>query len=270
MAGKQRYLNLVDNALIVIADVSVDGEIIYGNRAGVKMLGYDSLDELRKENIIKFWHRPEQREAFISKLRQDGHVNSYEIEYVAKSGEIVYALASAVLDGDMISMVIIDVTKSRHAEIRLRTSDEILTHMEEGVYLVRAEDGIILMANPAIERMLGYAAEELIGKNESIVTATTGDAEEAVRKSYSILNEKGKWRGELLKIRKDGSSFWSYANVSSFDHPAHGKVWVAVHTDITSRKKVDAENAILLHDLGERLKEQQCMYSISNSIATKA
>ena len=269
LAGESRYRNLVDNALIVIADVSVDGDIIYANQAAVNFLECDSLDELRKENIIKFWHKPEQREAFLSKLRQDGYVNSYEVEYVAKSGKIVYASASAVLDGEMISMVVIDVTKSRQAEVRLRTSHEILTHMEEGVYLVRAEDGIILMANPAIERMLGYAAGELIGKNASIVTATTGDAEEAVRTIYSKLNEKGKWRGELLKIRKDGSSFWSYANVSSFDHPEHGKVWVAVHTDITRQKKADADKEELHRDLGERLAQLECMYAISNSISTK-
>jgi PAS domain S-box-containing protein len=117
LAGEPRYRNLVDNALIVIADVSVDGDIIYGNRAGVKMLGYDSLDELRKENIIKFWNNPEQREGFIAKLRQDGYVNNYEIDYLTKSGRIVYTLASAILDGDMISMVIIDVTARKKADV---------------------------------------------------------------------------------------------------------------------------------------------------------
>ncbi len=398
MAGEPRYRNLVDNALIVIADVSVDGEIIYGNRAGVKMLGYDSLDELRKENIIKFWHRPEQREAFVSKLRQDGYVNNYEIEYLTKSGKIVYTSASAILDGDMISMVIIDVTERRQAqeaerilaerfrqvtehaqewvwevdaeglytysslavekilgykpgeivgkkhfydlfcpeerevlktaalsvfrqkqpltsflnlnvhkngnkvwltksgipildehgelcgyrgsdtditerkqaEGKLLISGQILTNMTEGVYLVRAEDGIIVMTNPAFERMLGYAPNEMIGKHVSIVNAPTDeDPEEVARKITSELDKTGKWQGEVLNIRKDGSSFWSDANVSRIDHPEHGMVWVSVHIDITRRKKADADKAKLLHDVGERLKELQCMYAISNSIRTK-
>jgi len=162
-----------------------------------------------------------------------------------------------------------DITERKKAEEELLISGEILAHMEEGVYLVRAEDGIIVMANPAIERMLGYAPEELIGKNASIVTAMTGDAEEAVRKNISILNEKGKWQGEILKLRKDGSTFWSYVKVNEFHHPEHGKVWVAVYTDITRQKKFDADKEKLVHDLGERLKELQCMHVISNSIATK-
>jgi len=398
MAGEPRYRNLVDNALIVIADVSVDGDIIYGNQAGVKMLGYDSLDELRKENVIKFWHNPEQREGFISKLRQDGYVNNYEIEYLTKSGKIVYTLASAILDGDMISMVIIDVTErtqaeeaeritaerfrqvtehaqewvwevdaeglytysssavenilgykpeeivgkkhfydlfcseerevlksaalstfsqkqtfnsglnpnvhkngnkvwlstsgmpilDEHGELRgyrgsdtditerkkakeeLLISGEILAHMEEGVYLVRAEDGIIVMTNPRFERMLGYSPNEMIGRHISIVNAPTDkDPEDTAREILSELDRGGKWQGEVLNIRKDRSIFWSYANISSLDHPEHGTVWVCVQNDISRQKQADADKEKFLHDIGERLKELRCMYVISESVGKR-
>ncbi len=399
LAVEPRYRNLVDNTHIVIADVSVDGDIIYGNRAGVRMLGYDSLDELRKENIIKFWHNPEQREGFISKLRQDGYVNDYEIEYLTKSGKIVYTSASAMLDGDMISMVIIDVTKRRqaeeteritaerfrqvtehtqewiwevdldglytysssavekilgykpseivgkkhfydlfcpeerevlksaalstfsqkqpylsymnlnvhkngnvvwlstsgmpildeHGELRgYRGSDtdvterkksaeellidsEIIANMTDGVRLVRDEDGIIVMTNPAFERMFGYTPGELIGKHFSVVHASAAEnPEEEARNIISVLDKTGNWQGETFSIRKDGSPLWNYAKINSIDHPRHGKVWVSVHIDLTDRKKADADKEQLLHDIGERLKELQCMYSISNSIATRA
>ena len=87
-------------------------------------------------------------------------------------------------------------------------------------------------------------------------------------KLLQVLNQTGKWQGELVKIRKDGSRFWSHANVSTLDHPEFGKVWVTVHTDITRRKKSIAENAKLLHDSGERLKELNCLHAISNSVRT--
>lgn len=111
LAGEPRYRNIVDNARIGIADVSVDGTIIYANPAALKMVEYDSLNELRKMNVIELWHRPEQREEFISRLRQDGYVNSYEIEYLTRTGTIITVLASSILDGDMISQVIIDITE---------------------------------------------------------------------------------------------------------------------------------------------------------------
>jgi len=43
--------------------------------------------------------------------------------------------------------------------------------------------------------------------------------------------------GEVNNIKKDGALFWSYANVSLFDHPQYGRVIVSVHTDITEQKK---------------------------------
>jgi len=143
LAGEPRYRNLVDNAQIVIGDVSVDGEIFYANSAAVKMLEYESLDELRKENIIKFWCNPEQRAEFISKLRQDGYVNNYEIDYLTKSGGIAHAMASAILDGDMISMVVIDVSERRRAEESERISAErfreVTEYIQEWVWEVDAE-----------------------------------------------------------------------------------------------------------------------------------
>ena len=115
MARDARYRNLSDNALIVLADVSVAGEIVWTNQAGLDFLAFDSLEELQKKNIIDLWAHPEQRETFLSKLRQDGHVRSYPIDYLTGTGKVVHALGSAILDDDMISMVAIDITSQTKA-----------------------------------------------------------------------------------------------------------------------------------------------------------
>ncbi|NQV01893.1 MAG: PAS domain S-box protein, partial [Bacteroidia bacterium] len=49
----------------------------------------------------------------------------------------------------------------------------------------------------------------------------------------------GEWHGEVKNVKKDGTSFWCYANVSIFDHHEFGKVLVSVHTDISERKKAE-------------------------------
>jgi len=53
MASQHRYRNLVDNALIGIADVRTDGQIVYCNPAGLRMVEYNSLEEVRKKNVIE-------------------------------------------------------------------------------------------------------------------------------------------------------------------------------------------------------------------------
>jgi PAS domain S-box-containing protein len=63
------------------------------------------------------------------------------------------------------------------------------------------------------------------------------------------LNQAGEWQGEVHNLRKDGTSFWCDVHVSTFKHPQYGKMWIAVHQDITNRKQVE-----------EALKEMEVQY----------
>jgi PAS domain-containing protein len=55
----------------------------------------------------------------------------------------------------------------------------------------------------------------------------------------AILNEQGAWKGEIHNIKKDGTPFWSFVGISTFEHHEYGKVWVSVQTDITQRKQAE-------------------------------
>ena len=133
-----------------------------------------------------------------------------------------------------------DITERKHAEDELRLHGEITANMAEGVYLVRVDDGVIVYTNPAFVRMFGYEPGELIGKHVSIVNAPSDKSpEETAKQIFEILDKTGSWKGEINNIKKDGTPFWCYANVSMFDHPAYGKVLVTVHTDITKRKQTE-------------------------------
>ena len=117
--------------------------------------------------------------------------------------------------------------------------------MAEGVYLVGAKDGIIRYTNPKFEEMFGYGEGEMLGRHVSMVNAPTDkDPEETAREIMEDLARSGEWHGEIENIRKDGTAFWCYANVSVSDHPDYGKVLVSVHADITERKR--AEEALRL------------------------
>jgi PAS domain S-box-containing protein len=130
-----------------------------------------------------------------------------------------------------------DITVRKRAEEELRFHDTILLNLAEGVYLIRTRDGVIVFANPQLERMFGYLPGELVGKHVSTVNASGGKSAEVV--ANEIMNElvrTGTWGGEVENIRKDGVRFWSHANVSTFEHSHFGQVWISVHEDITERK----------------------------------
>jgi PAS domain S-box-containing protein len=125
----------------------------------------------------------------------------------------------------------------------LRLDSEILANMMEGVNLTRADDGVIVYINPCFESMFGYDPGELVGKHISIVNATGDKSPEAVTNEIiKSLKQAGEWHGEVHNLRKNGVSFWCYANVSKFKHPQYGEVWISVHQDITDLKQ--AEEAV--------------------------
>ena len=115
----------------------------------------------------------------------------------------------------------------------------IVDNMSEGVLLVRTNDGVIIYANPSIERMFKVAPNELIGMPISTVNAPTDrNPEEVASEIILHLNTNGYWQGEIQNIRMDGTTFWSHAVVSTFEHPKFGNVWIAIHQDITDSKQL--------------------------------
>ena len=133
-----------------------------------------------------------------------------------------------------------DITERKKAEEELRFQSEIITNMAEAVYLVRMEDGIIVYSNSILEKMFGYGQGEMIGKHVSIVNAPTEKKPKNTAKEImDSLTVNGIWNGEVKNIRKDGEVFWSYASVTVFNHSKYGRVLVAIHTDISERKRAE-------------------------------
>ncbi len=90
---------------------------------------------------------------FVNRFKcKDGSYKSLEWQATYSKEGIVHATAR-------------DITERTRAEEKLRLHSILLTKMDEGVYMIRASDGIIVYTNPALERMFGYDPGEMIGKN---------------------------------------------------------------------------------------------------------
>ncbi len=123
-------------------------------------------------------------------------------------------------------------------EVELRLHTQIIEHLAEGVFLIRALDQIIIYANPKFEQMFGYNLKELYGKHAGIVHAPSKKSyNEITLEIAESLIQKGSWQGEIKNIKKDKNICWCRVNISAFDHPQYGKVWISIHDDITVYKK---------------------------------
>ncbi len=169
--------------------------------------------------------------------------------------------------GENLGIIFTDISERKKAEKESRLHSQIVANMSEGVYLIRTSDLEIVWANPKFEEIFGYNPGEMIGKKAVIVNAPTEKTpEETASEIVDVLERTGEWHGEVNNIKKDGTPFWCYANVSVFNHPEYGKVILAIHTDITDRKKADEKLITSEYNLRERVKELSCLYGLSQLV----
>jgi PAS domain S-box-containing protein len=157
----------------------------------------------------------------------------------------------------------------------LRLESEITSHMAEGVFLVRSSDGVIVYTNSKCDEMFGYPEGELVGQHVAAVNAP-GDRSpiEVADEIKEALDKSGEWSGEVHNTRKDGSTFWSHAAISPFEHDEYGQVWVSVQADITARKAIEAQllqaNERLETTVVERTTELQEAVERLSSVISQA
>ena len=133
-----------------------------------------------------------------------------------------------------------EAAEAFRTEADLRLQALITRSMNEGVCLVRASDGTIAYTNPKFERIFGYDSGELKDKPVQILNAGSSAEADATHQYIARdLFEKGESTYEIRNIRKDGTPFWCRATTVLFDHPEHGRVFVAVQEDITERKRLE-------------------------------
>lgn len=187
----------------------------------------------------------EKYRADDKRVMEKGEKEEIEEKYILNGREhFAHTIKTPVRDNDGNVVAILgifrDITERKHAESELRLHSEILENMAEGVFMIRTGDGRIVYANKTFERIFGYDPGELVGKHVSIVNALSEKSPEGTAEGImQSLADNSVWNGEVRNVRKDGTMFWCNANVSTFEHLQYGKVWVAIHQDITERKEAE-------------------------------
>lgn len=185
-----------------------------------------------------------------------GERRQFERVLTKPNGDVGHVWATYVPDrqGDAVRgffVLVTDITELKRAQQRLLLQSEITANAAEGVMLVSASDSTINYVNRKFEAMFGYASHELLGRHVSILNASAEKTpEEAAAAIDGELVRNGTWSGEILSRKKDGTPFWTYANVSAFQHPELGTLWISHQSDLTERKA--AETA--LHERESRYR----------------
>lgn len=140
--------------------------------------------------------------------------------------------------GTGLTVLILDTTRRRMAEDALRLNSRVFELSTEAI-LVTDADNRILTINPAFTRITGYAPDESIGRNPSMLSSGSHDSAFYAR-MWETLAQENLWQGEIINCRKDGSRYPQWLTIS-VDRDAQGAVrhYIGVFVDISGLKATE-------------------------------
>lgn len=131
-----------------------------------------------------------------------------------------------------------DITDLVRAEESLRLSQSVFDAALEAIMVTDAANRI-LTVNPAFTRLTGYAPDEVIGRDPSLL-ASGQHTKAFYEQMWAALNHIGHWEGDLHNRRKDGSVYVESIRISVIpERPGHERRHVALFSDVTEQRRMD-------------------------------
>jgi len=238
--------SVIDNANVWLDVLDRDANVLIWNKAAEKISGY-SREEVVGSGKIWSWLYPDAayREEITAKaaaiIEQGEDMEDFRTTIRRKDGQsrIISWNSQNLLDdkGSPVGSIALgrDITEYMQTEEALRTKDNAIASSISAIAIADLE-GILTYVNSSFVKMWGYDDDkELLGRDVVEFWRTEEEAQEVLES----VREEGRWLGEMVAKRKDGSPFDAQliANLAT-DETGRPVCMMASFIDITERKRV--------------------------------
>ena len=271
LRDENRYLReIYDRAPLGYQSLDEHGCFIDVNQAWLDALGY-TKDEVIGVNFGEFLH-PDWREHFrenFPRFKAVGEILGVEFEIRKKDGRYIYVSFNGRIGIDQQGRfqqtycVFQDITRQRQAEENYR---HIVENAQEAIIVTRNEK--LLMVNPAMARIIGLPAEDLVTKS------FTGFIHPHDR-DMVVQYHRGRLLGQDIPthytfrvICNDGSIKWLHLHgaLTNWDGAAAALSFL---TDITEQKQAEEQlrnNEANLQSLFNAITESVCLIDCDGTV----
>jgi PAS domain S-box-containing protein len=244
------------------------GELIHANQRLCELLRYDRSELISMEvgdytAGIEGYDQAAAMEV-ITSATEDGTVGPIEWPLETADGEHVWVeatLTTVTIDGqELVLSTATDVTDRRRKRRQFR---EISTHIDEVVYLARADLSEVLFINGAYAELFGQPVDRVYDDPMAVLDAVHPEDREAYRSDLVAMSEhiRGEESGPYTfshRLRVDGETRW--VEVSGYPSRGPGGAVdriVGVIRDVTDARRREREyeqifngvtTAIAVHD----------------------
>ena len=270
--SEQAFRGNFEHAAIGMALLNEKGRWLKVNKKLCEMVGYNN-DEFMKLTFQDITH-PDDLEADLHLLEELilEKRDSYTLEkrYLHKNGETIYTILGVSMvkneNGKILYFIsqIIDITTLKTTELKLAETisyNQAILDASTQVAIIGTDlVGNITSFNKGVEQMLGYTANEMVGKQTPQIIHLQNEVEEISQKIQEESSEKidgfdvfvyNTKKGiaetkEWTYKRKDGSTLPILLSVTAIKQDDSITGFLGIATDITLIKKAEKEVLALL------------------------
>jgi PAS domain S-box-containing protein len=254
----------IDSSSTGIIFLSPKGKLTYSNDAALKIWGWNRMDFFGNYST-KFAQSPDHILDIFKIVHREGSWFG-EIGTIRKDGSFNTVLLQANMirntEGDPVCIMcsFVDVTEKKYLEEQILIKDKAIEKSINGIIITDIK-GNIRYVNDAFYMMWGGVfPDEVIGKPIFDFTHSKNVAREICRAGLN----SGKWFGELVAKKRDGSIFDVQCSMNTITDPAMDSIHLVYSfIDITYRKTAERElkkyNVQLEMCVIERTKELESL-----------
>ena len=171
--SEARFAELFETLQEGVYFATPDGKILDANPALVRMLGYESKEELLGVKVTDLYSDASRGAAELGELEQQGTVQGREVALRRKDGSTAICLDTSTAIRDPFGRILryqgtlLDITQRREMERRLHSEQEFAHRLVDScpdLIVVLDTQGRYTFVSPKITEALGYPPEELLGQ----------------------------------------------------------------------------------------------------------
>lgn len=258
--NRDLYRSLFENIHDGIYQSTIDGKIITANPALVRILGYESEEELKKLNIGKdIYVQSAERDSYLKQMEEKRRLKDVELVLKKKDGSHIIALENshAVCNdkGDILYYegTLTEITARKQAEEALRESENryhtLIETSQDGISLFDLT-GKLQYFNQRKKKMLGYEKDEELMKINTFQLIHSDDQLQLTKVFKELMSKGMIGHKEFRVLRKDGSWFWAEFNATIIKDQNGNPIFVMdTMRDITDRKHSEEQLMLLKHSV---------------------
>lgn len=265
--SEERFRGIFESSNIGIYQTTPDGQILMANPALVKMLGFNSLDELADRNLESHGYEPQYpRSIFKKRIETEGEIVGLESAWLTQDGTKIFVRESARKVDDengntlYYAGTVEDISSHKRAEEILRFTQFAVDRTSDEAFWMN-QDGSFFYVNDTACKSLGYSREELLQMKVSDIDPDL--PVDAWSSHWKKIRKEGTYTFDSHHRSKSGRTYpvEIVTNYLEFDGVEYN---CAFARDITRHREAQREQEKAHRLLSEKNKELESIIHIAS------